>query len=441
MSAYLEKLRDINIDIVWNENQININEFFAKAGSGQINVSGGALINFLDIEDINIRLFSSGKGGVSINVPNLPITTRLFKDISKGRPTFDLTITGSLDYPQISGRIVLEDTRFNFSPDDSGDAPEFFESAKYNIDIVSGRNTRYENSFLNTLINGGINISGVYPDIKVNGTIEGQNGTLLYAGLNFDIISSKIEIINNDIFVSGMADKAVYNHSTGMTDMMRMTIERSSIEDLQMKFSSKDDPNMDSRTVYAKIIGVQATEADDPNAVVERNTSETALRQKVFRIFDSNIITPMARTVVRRTGIVDNVRVSYVQTDSQKRKTGAPTNAADSFPDAASQASAPQSGDLSNVLDGTKYSFEKNITRNLAVGYSLVFDRLNTSDVEAPKEELSLRHEMDMRYRLSNNLFLIGIYELDVSEAYIYQPDRRIMLQQQFWFGGHKRSQ
>ena len=442
MSSYLEKLRNIEIDIAWNENQIEISEFTAKAGSGQINISGGAQINFLDIEEMNIRLFSSGKGGVPVNVPYLPISTRLFKDISKGRPTFDITIKGSIDNPKIEGRIVLENTRFNFAPDEGGDGSEFFESAQYNIDIVSGRNTRFENSFLNTLINGGINISGIYPDIKVNGTIEGQNGDLLYAGLNFDIISSKIEIIDNEIFVSGSADKSVYNHSTGMTDMMRMTIERSSIEDLQMKFSSKDDPNMDSRTAYAKIIGVQASEADDPNAVLERNTSETALRQTAFRIFDSNIITPLARTVVRKTGIVDNVRVSYVQTDSQKRKTGAATNSADSFPDAASQANAPADSDISSVLYGTKYSFEKNITRSFALGYSLVFDRLNvnnTANTEAASEEMSIRHEVDMRYRLSNNLFLIGTYELDVSEAYIYQPDRRIMLQQQFWFGGHRK--
>ncbi|MCL1901927.1 MAG: hypothetical protein FWG51_05995, partial [Firmicutes bacterium] len=108
----------------------------------------------------------------------------------------------------------------------------------------------------------------------------------------------------------------------------------------------------------------------------------------------------------------DNFRVSYVTTE-QASNTDEPT--------------------FADLLYGTKYSVEKNITNQLLLGYSLTFDQI--------QRRLDLRHEVEMRYRLNNNLFLSGIYELE-SENSMHAPDRRLMLQHQIRFGlpSNKRS-
>ena len=85
------------------------------------------------------------------------------------------------------------------------------------------------------------------------------------------------------------------------------------------------------------------------------------------------------------------------------------------------------------IFYGTKYSVEKNITSQFLLGYSITFDHI--------QKKLDLRHEVEMKYRLYNNLFLSGSYELE-SENPLHEPDRRLMLQHQIRFGlpSNKRS-
>jgi hypothetical protein len=437
---YFSRFKDLTVDIEWIQNHIVINEFSAKSGSGQANISGKAAINNFDIEDMDIRFFTSQKG-IPLTVPLLPISTKLFKDISKGEPVIDVSLTGTLEKPKIAGKIILENTRFNFDPQESNESPSgFLQAAQFNIDILSAKNTRFENGNVNIFINGAVNISGIYPNIKVNGTIESQSGTLDYLGINFDITSGKLEIVDNNLFITGEADTLVFNDSLGANETMRMTIERSNLDTLNMKFSSKDDPTLDSRTVYAKIAGIPSDETTGSDVVVEKNVSDRALRQRAVRLFDSNFTTPFARTVLRKIGIIDNLRVSYVKPESQKTASAISSDEAQTNV-AANADAAATNNTLASLLYGTKYSFEKNITNQMMVGYSIIFDQTNNTGTlpdTAVSEEINLRHEIEMRYRLTNNLFIQGTYEIEGGQNALYQPDRRVMLQQQFRFGGKR---
>jgi hypothetical protein len=439
MEDIFGRIKNMEVDIEWNGNQIKVNEFVGKSGSGQINITGGGYINSSDVygnftlEDLDIRVFTTGKG-VPVRISELPISGGLLNDASRGNPTFDITILGSLENPKVSGVIVLENTHFNYVEQDA-DPSSFLNSIDYNVDIMSGKNTNFENTNMLLLLNGKVNIKGKYPNIMTNGSAESYSGFIRYLGVSFEIVDAKIEIIDNVVFVSGEANTVVLDKKTGAEETMRVGVERSSIEDLILKFSSKDDPTLDSRVVYSRILGV-GTGSENGDDYVNKNTSDLALRQKAFRFFNENATMPFTQTILRKVGIVDSLKISYVNTDVQKKQ--AATNTSAENGEVPSGNSEPIS--LTSLLYGTKYSFEKNITNQMTFGYSIIFDQINRNNADSSvrnNDELALRHEIEMKYRLTNNLFIDATYEL-LPENSIFEPDRRIMLQQQIRFGGRK---
>ena len=179
------------------------------------------------------------------------------------------------------------------------------------------------------------------------------------------------------------------------------------LNNLNFRFVSKNDPTLDSQTVLAKIIGTDDTDDGVINPVT--GATDFTLRQQALRLFDSSFATPLIRTALKKTGLVDNVKVTYV--------------------DKVIPESEEETGFI-NLLFGSKYSFEKNITNQLLLGYSLIFDQID--------RQLDLRHELEMKYRLTDTLFLSGIYELG-NDMQLKQPDRRFMLQHQIRFGAPSR--
>ncbi|MDR3113414.1 MAG: translocation/assembly module TamB domain-containing protein, partial [Endomicrobium sp.] len=205
---YFERMKDVNADIAIRDNFITINKFSAKTTPGKLNISGGIkLENFLP-SYLDLRFYSDNKG-ISISVPDLPITSfllakNILNDISKGEPKFDIYLRGEPSRPKISGQVILENTRFSFPPpEDDTDFP-LPQDTEFDIELITGKNTKYENSFINAWINGRLNIRGKYGHIKAPGVIDTQRGTINYLGINFEIVSAKLEVTdNNQVFLSG----------------------------------------------------------------------------------------------------------------------------------------------------------------------------------------------------------------------------------------------
>ncbi|MDR2772101.1 MAG: hypothetical protein LBB93_01370 [Elusimicrobiota bacterium] len=438
MQDVIRRIKELDIDISWADNKLTINDFVIKSGNGQINVTGGANIGGMELEDMDIRIFTTDKG-IPVSLSFFPISGSLLKDASKGNPTLDLTLTGNLDQPKLSGTIVLENSRFNYVAQPQ-DPSSLFNSIEYNVDLISGKNTRYENQVMSALINGSLNISGMYPNIKIRGIIDSQSGYISYLSSTFDIIDAKVEILNNVLYITGEADTQIINSRTGEEESMRINVDRSTLEDLKLKLSLKSNPAMESKDVLSLI----NSESNNSNDEYMREASSSYIQQRAFRLFGDMVVTPFTQAVLRRTGLVDNFRVSYVNTNAQKRQasTGGTVETTDegvAVPASNNNAAAVPGG-LSSLLYGAKYSFEKNITNQMMFGYSIIFDQFNVNNAETNinNEELTLRHELEMKYRLTNSLFLDVTYELP-TQTDLYQPDQRIMLQQQIRFGGKRR--
>lgn len=406
--AYFDRFKDLNVDISLNNNQATINRFTCKSGSGKLNISGMMQLEGFNISNFNIR-FLTDKKGIPLKVPDLPmpgslVSKGIFKDFSSGEPRFDLLLKGSLEKPKISGWVVLENTRFSFPPPDNSGETDFPENLEIDIDLISAKNTKFENSNILAWLNGKLNLKGLPATLVSSGVLDIKRGNINYLGINFDIVNAKVEIIENELFISAEAETIVFTPGESESETIRMVIDRSSLDALNLRFYSKDDPTMDSQKALAKITKTeQAVKHSDQSLT---GLSDFALRQQALRLIDSNLATPIARTFLRKTGIVDNLKVTYVATDEDN--------------------SVNEEVGFADLLYGTKYSLEKNLTNQLLLGYSVTIDQI--------EKKLDLKHEIEMRYRLSNNLFLSGSYELE-SETSLHRPDRRLMFEHRIRFG------
>jgi hypothetical protein len=241
----------------------------------------------------------------------------------------------------------------------------------------------------------------------VNGTIETSNGKIDYLGFISDILNAKIEI-NNDkqIYVSGECETTVGFKTKNEMETIKLTVARTKLSELSeqsIKFSSKDNPYMDSQKALEKIAGIEKNSNAD---LILKSASSSIIKQQALRLFEQSLTMPFVRTVLRKTGLVDNLRVSYIPTDVD--------------------ISSQENYTFRSLLTGTKYSLEKNLTNQMLLGYSIIFD-----DIE---KETNLRQEIEVRYKFKNNLFLSGSYELDF-DPQSHQPDRRIMFNHQIHFG------
>jgi hypothetical protein len=419
--TYLDRMKDFNADIVWDDNLVKINKLSGKSGSGRVSATGGLTLEGFNVQNFDILIQTDNKG-IPIKVPQLPMSDTLLsrgilQEFSSGEPRFKITLSGTPDKPKIAGWVSLENTRFCFPPPDTPSDTEDIlpDSAEFDIELRAAKNTKFENSFADAWINGSLFIRGTYASPKPQGIIETQRGTIKYLGIVFDVINAKIEIIDeNTMFISGEAETNVYSQIKADSETIILTIVRSTIDNLNVHFSSKDDPTLDSQTALARVTKTeQVVNTGASRELILGIISDFDLRQQALRLIDSSFATPIARNVLRRTGLADNFRVSYVNSDQQTLIVDDPT--------------------FADLLYGTKYSVEKNITNQFLLGYSVTFDQI--------QRKLDLKHEVEMRYKLNNNLYLSGSYELE-SENSLHEPDRRLMLQHQIRFGlpSNKRS-
>jgi hypothetical protein len=418
---YLDKIKNASVEMSLTDNLIKINKFTFNSGAGKVNIAGQIKLKNFIIKDFDIRAVTEGEKGIPISVPQLPVSKfmgskSLLKDYSSGEPLFDIKITGTPQKPLIFGYIVLEDTRFAFPGEKDNEDSNFSfpASTEFNLDLRTGINTKFENSIVSFLIRGTLHINGSLNSLKSEGIIESTSGRLDYLGRSFDILNAKLEIIDdNQIYVT-VEGKTVIPSKTGReSETIKLFVKRCKLSELSkdnaISFSSKDDPNMDPQKAYDKARG-RDQDKELNYSPVELDSGfrmkQQGLLREGVRIFDQKFSSPLVRLLLCRVGIADNFSVSYVNTDDI--------------------VSADKNPGLVNLLSGTRYTAEKNISKDILFGYNVTFDEFN--------RELAFRQAMQLQYRLAPHLFLKGSYEFDAKKQ-----DKLIILQHQSKFGPSKK--
>ena len=272
--------------------------------------------------------------------------------------------------------------------------------------MLSANSTNFENSFANLYLDGKINLKGPLDDIKVNGIVESSEGRVSYVGNDFNIVNSKIEIINNEIFITGEGESDVYSAGSSDAETIKVFVDRSSTDNLKIRFASKNDPTMDSKTALSRL-----TKTDPSQSTTLDTSTDFLVKQQAIRLLGSNVAMPLANTVLKKTGLVDNVRLGYINQDNLEIKDD-------------------EEPTIAELLYGMKYSVEKNINRLLQVGYSVTFDQI--------EREIDLKHALEMSFKVNKDLFLKGSYGLN-SDNPNYEPEKKVMLEQRLRFGGGKK--
>ncbi len=414
-NSYINKIKDLNADIVWDRNIFKIQKAYAKAGSGVIEATGTVKMQGIAPSFYDLSLFTSKKG-VPVAIKELPIpTSGVFKmesgnfaNFSKGIPTFNFKLYGKAKNPSLTGWAILENTTFCYpSPVKVkySEVPYYFsqllDNLHINIDLKTANNTRYENSYINMLLRGSVNLKGKLEDIVANGVVTSDDGLFSYLGNDFTIINSKMELINNQFFITAEGESEVYSSGESAAEIIKIYIDRSNINNIKTRFASKNDPTMDSKKALAKLT---KTDPADTNAL--DTSTDFLVKQQAIRMFSSNIATPLANTVLKKTGLVDNVRLGFVNQDPL-------------------QVSSDEEASMAELLYGMKYSVEKNINRLLQVGYSVTFDKI--------QKEIDLKQAVEMSFKVNRNLFLKGSYGLN-SDNPEYEPEKRVTLEQRIRF-------
>lgn len=419
-NSYVNKIKNLALNFSWENNLLEIKKCTAKIGSGIVEVIGNIKLSGLSPSSYDISVFTPKKG-IPIVIRELPIPTsgifnmektQTLANFSKAVPTFDFKLNGNADTLKLTGWVKLENAKFCFpSPVKVTETSDFtiqdiFPNVYIDIDLLSAASTNYENENIDVYIDGKVNLKGPIDDIVANGILESSEGRLSYIGNEFNIVNSKVEIINNDIFITGEGESEVYSAGDSYAETIKVFVDRSSIDNLKVRFASKNDPTMDSKTALSRL-----TKTDPSKSTNLDTSTDYLVKQQAIRLLGSNVAMPLANTVLKKTGLVDNVRLGYVNQDNLEIKDN-------------------EQPTVAELLYGMKYSVEKNINRLLQVGYSVTFDQV--------ERELDLKHALEMSFKVSRDLFLKGSYGLN-SDNPDYEPEKKVMLEQRLRFGGKKK--
>jgi hypothetical protein len=409
-------IKDISVEISLIENLIKIDKFNFKSKSGKLNIYGQCELDNFNISGFDIRFVTEGKG-IFLRVPQLPIpgvvrSKAFLQDYSAGELSFDVKVQGTPAKPKVSGSILLENTRFTFPGGDNVEKLDFFipENTEFDLKLATAKNTRFENSFVYAVINGFLYLRGPYNNLRTNGIIETSTGRVNYFGLGFNILDAKVEIIDaidgNHVYVTVEGEMKMFSKTGNKPETIKLIVDRSEISNISqdsVRFSSKGNPDMSSRKILEKVIKTERDAKLDMSVV--ENVSDFNMKQYALRLADQTFAELFTKVLLRKTGLIDDFSVSYVHSADGVYAAGDQT--------------------FASLFSGTKYSFEKNFTNKILLGYSIT---LNEFD-----RKFGLHHEIGGVYKLTNSLFLIGNYELGFTE-WCHRPDRRLMLQYQMHF-------
>ena len=425
MGQYVKEFKDINVDCTLSNNEVLIKNFSAKAGDTELRVEGKMLLKDLSPSSFNLSAYTVGKKGLPMSFPQLPIPTPLMKkdgsnvlsSLSNGEPKFKLSLSGTPQAQELNGWVELENTNFTYPSilkhtGAQGDDFDFIRNLTWNLDLKAGKNTWYENEFVTVNAKGGLHLSGQGAKPVTNGTLEAIRGEIVYLGNEFKIRTARLVVVNDKVFLEGSADTEITmpssgeNYMAGETSVVQLFIDYGNIDTIKPRFVSVSDPTLSSEKALALATGV------DPDKFTIED-KDFFMRQQLLRIFDSTLATPLAKKLLRKTGLVDSFSAKYDPTKKQ------------------AQVQTPGNPSIPELLSGTKYSLEKYLSDKVLLGYSITFDQTQS--------RLDLRHELDFSYQWVNNIFIRGVYELDNNDNQLFPKDKRITVEQQWRFGWPKK--
>ena len=443
---YFKRLKDFYASMDFEGDKLLVHELRGTSGDGQFRAQGSIAFSGFVPRAYDLRADVTTPKGLDVQVPELAIPEsplakrfRFLTSASHGFVQGHVLFHGPAESPTFEGQATITNGHFTFPPSRKNPPPlallEWFRRINWDVTLKFQDGAWFENELVEANLTGGLHISGPSDRLRVDGGMDITEGQISYLGVDFTIRQARFDMrpdatkspVMNIPYVRGTADTQVQAVDTvtgqsaitnpanqlDINDTITLTIDYAPVDSIKPRLSSLSNPNLTQDKLLARV-----TQLDTDNlSPQERNY---LYQQQMVRLIDTSIATPLARNILKRTGLVDTLRVSRVID---------PTNAVPTDP--VTGAPAQQSASTS-LLANTKYTFEKNFSR-LSLGYGVRFEQ-STNPADIQQSRLDLINDVEMSYRWFRNVYLRGSFDLPTSNPSI-QPDRRVTIEPQWRFG------
>ncbi len=441
---YFKTLKDLTLDAEFQGDSLHIKELAATSGEGRLMAGGTIAFSGFEPTAYDLHADVISPKGLDVQVPELAIPesplakkfhflTTTSRGVVKGQVTFK----GPADAPVFHGKAQISNGHFSFPPSRKNPPPpallEWFQRINWDVALQFMDGAWFENELVEANLIGTLNLKGPSEHLKVDGGMDIPEGKISYLGIDFDIREARFDMRSDDQgntvvntpYVKGLADSQVQAIDTvsgqssadpasrlDTKDTITLTIDYAPIDQIKPRLTSASNPTLSQDKLLARV-----TQLDAENLSPQEKTY--LYQQQMVRLIDTSLATPLAKNILKRTGLVDNFRVSRVIDPSQA-------------PLPETTAGTPTQTNTTSLLANTKYTVEKNLSSRLSLGYGIRFEQNPTADIQQSK--LDLINNVELSYRWFYNVYLRGSYDLPSSNPTII-PDKRITIEPRIRFG------
>ncbi len=387
-----KRIDDLTCDISVKDSNIVINRINGRIKKGEMDLKGEITLAGWKVDNLDVVFENKRDYGIPLKIPFLKIPQSSFFGRLLSETPCSLELKGKIHVYGTShsynlvGAIEVENTHFTYPPrieDTEGLNLDFLKPAVWNLEIKAGKNTWYENRFAEAQAQGHMRLTGPTEELTVNGALTAVKGEISYLGVIFNVKEATVECINDEVFLQVRAECPVED------DTIMLVVERGKWGKIKPKFTSRSDPEMSEQEALAKATGLDSLK-------LSSQEGDALLRRELLKLIDSSLASPLIKSILKSTGMVDVVKVET----TLAQKTGERLNS----PEVAKGKGG------NSLLEGTKITLGKYLNTNLYLGYKLQFE-------EGYLDRLELRHELELLYRLKRGTSLKG--RLGEEERYL----------------------
>ncbi|MFA5974780.1 MAG: translocation/assembly module TamB domain-containing protein [Elusimicrobiota bacterium] len=444
-SHYFKRLHDLNMAADFEGDELVIHELRGQSGEGKILIAGKIAFAGLTPRAYDLHGDVVSRKGIQVQIPELaipesPLAKRFrFLTISSyGDVKGHVIFKGPAETPAFSGEALITNGHFSFPPSHKNPPPpalmEWFRRIAWDVNLKFQDGAWFENELVEANLNGNLHLKGPSDRLRVDGGMDITEGQFSYLGVDFAIRSARYDVRSSDSdqgilntpYVRGIAESQVQAVDTvsgqagggtgnrlDVNDTITLTIDYAPVDQIKPRFASATNPTLSQEKLLARV-----TQIDTGNlSPQERNY---LFQQQMVRLIDTSLATPLAKRLLKPTGLVDTVRVSRI------------INPTTITPPETAGATAQQQTST-NLLANTKYTFEKNLSSRISLGYGVRFVEETVPDTLQNK--LDLINDVELSYRWFKNVYVRGVFDLPNSSNPAFLPERRITIEPRLRFG------
>jgi hypothetical protein len=443
---YFKRLRHIRLDTEFDRDQLIVKTLEGTSGEGVFRSSGTIAFSGFEPRAYNLHADITSAKGLSVQVPELAIPEsplakrfRFLTTVSNADLKGHVSFKGPAESPVFKGDAYISNGHFTFPPSHKNPPPpglmDWFRRIAWNVNLHFGDGAWFENELVEANLSGNLALKGPSERLRVDGGMDITEGKISYLGVEFDIRQARFDMrpeesdagLTNIPYVRGIAESHVQaidtvsgqagsnpNNRLDVNDTITLMIDYAPVDQIKPRLVSATNPTLSQEKLLARVTQIDTTNLSP----AERNYM---YQQQMVRLIDTSLATPLAKRILKPTGLVDTVRVSRIIDP-----------AASTLPDSSATGATAQQQTSTSLLANTKYTFEKNLSSKLSLGYGMRFIE-NTVPVTL-ESRLDLVNDVELSYRWFRNVYLRGSFDLPSSNPSIV-PDRKVTIEPQWRFG------